>query len=703
MKPVNLERRDGIALILIDNPPVNALSRAVRAGLDECVQQANADVGVVAIVIGCSGRTFIAGADINELGLPATEPALPDVVYRIEACDKPVIAAIHGTCLGGGLEVAMACHYRLALAGASLGLPEVKLGLLPGANGTQRLPRLVGAELALDMMLSGEPISADVALQAGILDQLTDAADLHVAAIEFAKTVSGKKFRRVRDLAVSNVDGQLFERAKLAIVKQCRGLFAPQQIIRCVEIATSTEFDEGCRLERELFKKCLDSPQASGLMHSFFAHRAVNKIPGVNKQTSMRKIQKVAVLGAGTMGAAIAYNCLTAGYDVHLLDNDEAGLARGHNTIQKLFAGGVKRGKLSAAAMQDGESRLQSGTDDTVLEDVDLVIEAVYEDMALKKKVFRRIDAICRAGAILATNTSTLDVDEIAAATNRPRDVIGLHFFSPAHIMRLLEIVRGAQTSAEVLATTLDLARQLQKISVVVGNCYGFVGNRMLYSYGRENQFLLLEGAAPEYIDQALYDWGMAMGPNAVGDLAGLDVGYKARRGRNDLPADPRFYRIADMLVEAGRFGQKTGRGMYRYSGDSRTPSPDPEIQAMIETEAARLGILQRSIAPQEIIERCIYGLVTEGARILKDGKALRASDIDVIWINGYGFPAYRGGPMHYADTVGLRKVLSKVGEFRDRFGTEYWKPPELLRELALAGKTFADFDKAQAQTLVRS
>jgi 3-hydroxyacyl-CoA dehydrogenase len=394
------------------------------------------------------------------------------------------------------------------------------------------------------------------------------------------------------------------------------------------------------------------------------------------------------------MGAGIAYNCLTAGYAVHLLDNNEEGLERGATTIRKLFEGGVARGKISEEKMAQGIERLSITTEYGDIGDADLVIEAVFENMTVKKEVFEKLDSVCKAGAILATNTSTLDVDEIAGATKRPQDVIGLHFFSPAHIMRLLEIVRGAATSAEVIATSLALAKRLRKIGVVVGNCFGFVGNRMLYSYGRENQFLLLEGAAPEQIDQAMFEWGMAMGPNAVGDLAGLDVGYKVRQERTDLPDDPRFYRIADLLVEQGRFGQKTGKGMYLYSDGSRNPKPDPEVQTLINNESEKLGITRRDIEPQEIIERCIYGLISEGARILEDGIAARSSDIDVIWTNGYGFPRHRGGPMHFADTVGLAAVYEKVCEFRDRFGAEFWEPPALLKDLADKNQRFADFDK---------
>jgi len=694
MKPVRLELRDNIALISIDSPPVNALSHAVRDGLMRFIEQADADSEVNAIVIICDGRTFIAGADIREFDMPPQAPHLPDIVDRIDACETPVVAAIHGTALGGGLEVAMGCHYRIALASAKLGLPEVLLGLLPGASGTQRLPRLVGAEMALNMMLSGKPIGAKAALDAGLIDHVVTTDDLAGAALEFAATAIDKGPRHVRDLPVAEVADDLFDKSRISIAKKARGLFSPDRIIRCVELSTQVGYDEGCKAERELFMECKDSPQSAGLRHAFFAERTVNKVPGISKETKVINIDKVAVLGAGTMGAGIAYSCLNAGYNVHLLDNNEEGLERGRATIHKLFAGGIARGKISEEKMLETLERLSLSADYDDVSDADLVIEAVFENMAIKKDVFGKLDKVCKQGAILASNTSTLDVDEIAAATNRPQDVIGLHFFSPAHIMRLLEIIRGKETSAEVIATSLRLTKTLGKIGVVVGNCFGFVGNRMLYSYGRENQFLLLEGAPPEQIDKVLYDWGMAMGPNAVGDLAGLDVGYKARQERTDLPDDPRFYRIADMLAQLGRYGQKTGKGMYIYEEGSRQPTPDPQVQIMIDKESRALGIERRDIGAEEIIERCIYGLINEGARILGEGIALRASDIDVIWTNGYGFPRHRGGPMHYADTVGLEKIYARICEFRDQFGAEFWEPSELLAKLAGNGGSFAEFDK---------
>jgi 3-hydroxyacyl-CoA dehydrogenase len=599
---------------------------------------------------------------------------------------------MHGTALGGGLEVALACHYRIAAEAASLGLPEVNLGLLPGASGTQRLPRLIGAARALDMMLSGKPVKAPAALESGLIDHICDDDSLRDAAVDLAAAKVATGPRRISDMTVPEVEPDLFEKTRAGIARKTRGLVSPEKIIRCVELAVQVDFDEGCKAEREFFLECKNSVQSDGLRHAFFAERAVSKVPGIGKDANVRRIDTVAVLGAGTMGAGIAYNCLSAGYTVRLLDNNEKGLERGALTIRKLFEGGVARGKISKENMADGIGRLSTTGDYGDIRDADLVIEAVFENLAIKKEVFEKLDAVCKAGAILATNTSTLDVDAIADVTSRPQDVIGLHFFSPAHIMRLLEIVRGAATSNEVIATSLTLAKRLRKIGVVVGNCFGFVGNRMLYSYGRENQFLLLEGAAPEYIDKTLVDWGMAMGPNAVGDLAGLDVGYKVRQERSDLPDDPRFYRIADLLVEQGRFGQKSGKGMYLYAEGSRSPLPDPEVQSLINSESKKLGIKRREIAPQEIVERCIYGLITEGARILVDGIAARSGDIDVVWTNGYGFPRHRGGPMHYADGVGLATVCEKVSEFRDSFGAEFWEPPVLLKELASRDQKFSDF-----------
>ena len=691
MSEVSLDVTDGIALITIDNPPVNALSQRVREGLTECIERADSDSDCEAIVIACRGRTFIAGADIREFDQPPAGPLLPNVVERIEAVGKPVVAALHGTALGGGLEVALGCHYRIAAASAKVGLPEVNLGLLPGATGTQRVPRLAGAQAALDLMLSGKPLPSDAAHEIGIVDRVVADDALLDAAIEYAKELRTRGPRRIRDLPVPPAAEGLFDEVRKKIASKTRGLLSPEKIIQCVEAATTHDYEAGCRFERECFLECKASPQSAGLRHAFFAERAAARVPGIGKDTPTRDIARVAVLGAGTMGAGIAYACMSAGLDVHLLDNSEEGLAHGRDTISGYLQHGIQRGKLTETTAALAMDRLSTSTSYDDVADADLVIEAVFENMAVKKEVFATLDRVCRAGAILATNTSTLDVDEIASATSRARDVVGLHFFSPAHIMRLLEIVRGAETGDDVVATALAFAKRLRKVGVVVGNCFGFVGNRMLYSYGRENQFLLLEGAAPEFIDRTLFDWGMAMGPNAVGDLAGLDVGYKVRQERSDLPEDPRFYRVADMLAEQGRFGQKTGRGMYLYEAGSRSPQPDPDVQTMIRAEAERLGVTQRDISADEVIDRCIFGLVTEGARILEDGIASRASDIDVIWIAGYGFPAWRGGPMHFADELGLDAVYRKVLEFRERFGAEFWEPPGLLKSLAESGGRFSD------------
>ena len=693
--PVTIARSGTVSVITIDNPPVNALSQSVRAGLIAAAEAGNSDSEVASIVIICAGRTFIAGADIREFDKPPDPPHLPDVVAAIEASDKPVLAAIHGTGLGGGFEVALGCHYRMATADASVGLPEVRIGLLPGASGTQRLPRLAGVEKALDMMLSGTPVRAAEALAAGLVDRITTEDDLRGAAVAYAKDLAGSGPRRIRDMELKPVDPALFDATRKKIAVKTRGLLSPQMIIRSVELSRELNFDEGCKAERQFFLECKASPQSSGLRHAFFAERAVAKVPGISTGTKRREIMSVAVIGAGTMGAGIAYGCLNAGCELTLLDNRTDGLAHGEATVRGLFEAGVDRGKINPAKAEDGLARFNTSQSYDDLGEVDLVIEAVFESMAIKKEVFGELDNVCRKGAILATNTSTLDIDEIAAATDRPADVIGLHFFNPAHIMRLLEIVRAAKTSDEVVASSLAFAKRLGKIGVLVRNCFGFVGNRMLYSYGRENQRLLLEGAAPEYIDRVLYDWGMAMGPNAVGDLAGLDVSYKVRQERTDLPDDPSFYRIADMLAERGRYGQKTGKGIYRYERGSRTPIPDPEVQEMIGAEAERLGIEQREVTEQEIIERCIYGLIAEGTRIVEEGIAAGASDVDVIWINGYGFPRHRGGPMHFADEVGAKVICDAISEYQKRPGLGYWKSPNLLKNMATNGTRFKDSSTA--------
>ena len=691
--PATLLRQGEIAVLTVDNPPVNALSHAVRSAIVTSLEEAAADDEIKALVLICEGRTFFAGADITEFGKPPKDPDLRHMQAVLERLPKLTVAAIHGTALGGGLETALCCNYRVAASTAKLGLPESNLGLIPGAGGTQRLPRVVGAEKALDMMISGKPIGAKEALERGLVDELVDAPLLE-AALNFAQKLvaRGAPLRRTSELEVDAVDDGFFADYRSKMARRTRGFEAPERIVQAVEAALTQPFEDGMAAERRLFEECMASPQSSSMRHLFFAERAAAKVPGIGREVRPRTMEQVAVIGAGTMGAGIALACMNAGLPVTLLDNSDEGLARGRDTISKLLDAQVSKGRMPSDDMASRLALLETSQDYASLGNADMIIEAVFETMAIKEEVFGKLDAHCKPGAILATNTSTLDIDRIAASTGRPEDVIGLHFFSPANVMRLLEIVRGAATRDQVIVDSLALGKKIGKLGVVVGNCFGFVGNRMLYGYGRENQLLLLEGATPERIDAALQDWGMAMGPNAVGDLAGLDVGYKVRQERTDLPDDPRYYRVATLLAEMGRYGQKTGKGTYLYEPGSRRPIPDPEVQALIKAEAERLGVPQRDVSADEIIERCIYALVVEGAKILEEGIASRAGDIDAVWANGYGFPRYRGGPMFYADTVGLRTVYETVCRFSELYGEEYWAPPGLLRQLAETGGTFADY-----------
>ncbi len=684
-------RADGeIAVITVDNPPVNALSHEVREGLDDAVARAAAAPEIDLILLVCAGRTFIAGADIREFNQVPRAPHLPDLLNRIEACGKPVVAAIHGTALGGGLETAMACHYRCADRHAQLGLPEVNLGLLPGAGGTQRLPRLVGPGIALDLMCGGRPIAAAQALEAGLIDKIVETEDLLSGAIDWARELlrEGVVARPTSAMTVpaAETDFGSFDEYRKKIARRTRGLLSPELIIRCVEDSLTLPFAEALANERARFMECKSSPQSAALRYLFFAEREVAKVPGLDPAATPREQDRVAVLGAGTMGGGIALACLAAGCEVSLLDSGPEALNAGKARMTDVLEQQITKGRLTAERAAEQLQRLRLVADYDALADVDIVIEAVFESMEVKREVFARLDDVCRAGAVLATNTSTLDVDRIASATGRPQDVIGMHFFSPANVMRLLEIVRGNETADDVIATALAFARRLKKVGVVVGNCFGFVGNRMLYGYGRESQMMLLEGVAPERIDRVLVEWGMAMGPHAVGDLAGLDVGYKVRSERTDLPDDPCFYRVADMLVERGRLGQKTGRGMYDYDHGARLGKPSAEVAEMIRAEADRLGVEQREVGDREILERCIYALVNEGARCLEDGIATRAGDIDVIWANGYGFPRYRGGPMFYASQVGLAEVYERICHYAETLDSRYWQPADLLRESAADG-----------------
>ncbi|MGB5486518.1 MAG: 3-hydroxyacyl-CoA dehydrogenase NAD-binding domain-containing protein [Lysobacterales bacterium] len=696
---VNLRNQGRIGVIEINSPPVNALSQTVRMGIMQSLQSAIEDVAIEAIVLICSGRTFIAGADIREFGLPPKTPHLPDVVAALEASPKTVVAAIHGTALGGGFEIALGCHYRVARFDAKVGLPEVKLGLLPGAGGTQRLPRLIGVQAALPIMMTGEPVGAAKAAGLGAIDHVAK-GDLLKESLAFTEKLltEDAPLRRLCDTQIDPalIPEKYYDDFRAANARRMRGYFSPERIISAVQAAVALPFEKGMKRERELFTECMQSPESVALRHVFFAERQAAKVAGLAKDTPLRTINSVAMIGAGTMGGGIAMNFTSRGIPVHMVDVDVAAIERGIAVVRGNYMRGVKKGRMSEAQLDTLMKLFIPTTDYAQLASVDLVIEAVFENMAVKKEIFKRLDQVCKPGAILASNTSYLDLDEIAQVTSRPQDVVGMHFFSPANIMRLLEVVRGAATAQDVMATVMKLARQIGKVGVVSGVCHGFIGNRMLEGYIREAGLLLLEGAKPEQIDRVLFEFGMPMGPIAMGDLAGIDIGARVReeRRRNGtMPADERFGLVADKLVAMGRFGQKTGAGVYLYETGSRTPVPDPQVQTLIQNEAARLGISQRRVSDDEVLTRCIYPLINEGARILEEGIAQRASDIDVVWINGYGFPAYRGGPMHYADSVGLKKIYDRVCSYRDTLGNEfgYWEPAPLLERLAGEGGRFAD------------
>ena len=692
---VSYELVGNIGVISVNSPPVNALSQAVREGILNAVNAAQED-GSEAIVLRCEGRTFIAGADITEFGKPPMEPGLPEVLGAIENSKKPVIAAIHGTALGGGFEVALACHYRCAIASAKVGLPEVKLGLLPGAGGTQRVPRVAGVQVALDMITSGNPVAAAKANSMGLLDEVVEGDDLQAAAIKYATDLleSGAPLKRIRDITIdpATIEPGFFDAARKKLAKRARGQIAPDKIVSCIEAAVNLPMDQGLERERELFRELVTSPESAAMRHIFFAERQAAKIKDLPKDTPLRDIKKVAIIGGGTMGGGIAMCFANVGIPVVMLEINDEALERGMNIIRKNYTITVQKGKLPADKMEQLISTISGTTDYADLSDVDLVIEAVFENLDLKKEIFAKLDAVCKPGAILATNTSYQDVDAIAEATSRPQDVLGLHFFSPANVMKLLEIVRGAKTADDALATSMQIGKKIGKVCALSRVCYGFIGNRMLGGYGREAQMLLMDGCTPAQVDSALEKFGMAMGPLAMGDLAGLDVGYKARQARTDLPDDPKLYRMGTLLVEMGRHGQKTGAGFYKYDPQTRQRMSDPEIESMIKEEAAKLGIEQRTISDEEILQRCFYPLINEGALILEEGIAQRPSDIDVVYVFGYAFPAAKGGPMHYADHVGLKNVYDKICEFRDMYGEQYWKPAPLLEKLAKEGKIFAEW-----------
>ena len=678
-----------LGIIRIDNPPVNALSQTVRAGIMQSLEQARTDDSQLLLIL-CAGRTFIAGADITEFGKPPQAPSLPDVITALECFPKPVAAALHGTALGGGLELSMACHYRAALPATRLGLPEVKLGLLPGAGGTQRLPRLVGPELALEMMTGGAPITAEKALEAGLIDQIIE-GELEPAAISWAQTLlaDSAPVRPTGERPVpAPAQSDFLARHAKDTARKHRGQLAPGYIAELVELALNASLEDGLKRERECFLACKASPQSAALRHVFFAERATGKLPDIPADTPLRPIRRVAVIGAGTMGGGIAMCFASAGIPVILVETAQDYLDKGLEKIRQNYASSVKRGRFSAEAVAGWLDNITGTLDYADLADVDLVIEAVFENMAVKQEVFGKLDAACKPGCILASNTSYLDVNAIAAATKRPADVIGAHFFSPANVMKLLEVVRADKTAADVVQTFMKLARTIGKIPVAVGVCHGFVGNRMLRAYARQAQLLLLEGATPTQLDQAMENWGMAMGPLAVSDLAGLDIGYRSRRDQGIEPGSVLESALADTLVEKDRLGQKSGAGYYRYDPATRARQADPEVEQLLRDIAAQWQVPQREIGDEEIVDRLILALVNEGAAIVQEGIAARPSDVDIVYINGYGFPSWRGGPMYYADSLGLDAALARLQELRTITGDESWEPAPLLRELAAAGST---------------
>ena len=688
-----------VLVVTIDNPPVNALGAAVRQGLLAAMQQAQADAAVTAVLLVGAGKAFIAGADIREFGKPPVAPILPEVCRAIENLNKPVVAVLHGAALGGGLEVALSAHYRLALPAATLGLPEVNLGLLPGSGGTQRAPRLMGVQAATAMMLSGQPLKAQAALQAGLVDKLVDSTDPLAAGLAYVRELLAAQapVRRTRDLAIAERQAALawLEEQKTETAKKSRGLFSPLKIIECVQAALQLPFDEGMARERALFMECIDSPQRAGLIHAFFAEREVVKVPEA-QAAQPRPVASIAVIGGGTMGAGIAVAALDAGLPVTMIERDAESIARGRANVEKVYNALVAKGRMTEAAKAAVMARYTGSTSYADIAQVDLVIEAVFEDIEVKKTVFRELDRVCKPGAVLATNTSYLDIDAIAASTSRPQDVIGLHFFSPANIMKLLEIVVPAKVAPDVVATAFELAKKLKKVPVRAGVCDGFIGNRILAVYKQAADYLLEDGASPYEIDAAVRGFGFAMGPFQVTDLAGGDIGWATRK-RRAATRDPqaRYVEIADRICERGWFGQKTGRGFYLYPEGSRTGQPDPEVLAIVDAERAKKGITPRSFTADEIMRRYMAAMVNEGANVVHEGIALRPLDVDVTFVAGYGFPRHRGGPMKWADMTGLPQLLADIEAFAKE-DPLFWKPSPLLVQLVREGRNFDSMNQAE-------
>ena len=690
---VKLERHDGVGIVTVNSPPVNALSAAVRGGILECIKAAVADPAIKGIVLTCAGRTFIAGADITEFGKPPKAPALNDVLSEIENSPKPVVAAIHGTALGGGLEVALACHFRVAVKEAKLGLPEVKLGLLPGAGGTQRLPRAVGPELAVKMIVGGDPIGAAEALKNGLIEEIVEGPASGGEAFVRKLLAEKRPLRRLRDddskLAAAKADRSIFTNAVAAMTKKSRGLEAPFAAADAVGYAIDFPFDEGLKKEREGFLKLVASDQSKAQRYAFFAEREAAKIAGVPEGTKSRPVNRVAILGAGTMGGGIAMSFANAGVPVTLIETGEEQLKRGLGIMQKNWEATAARGGIPADAPAKRMALITGVVGIENVGDADLVIEAVFETMAVKKEVFGKLDQFAKPGAVLASNTSYLNIDEIAKSTKRPQDVLGMHFFSPANVMKLCEIVRADKTAPDALVTAVTIARKIAKVPAVVGVCDGFVGNRMLAQRGKQSEKLLFEGALPQQVDAVVTKFGMPMGPFAMGDLAGPDIGWRSRKDRG-IKSE-----IADALCEAGRFGQKTGKGYYKYEAGSRSALPDPEVEKLIDETLARLGRKKRAVSDEEILERMMYPMINEGAKILEEGIAARPSDIDVVWLYGYGWPIYRGGPMFWADTVGLKHIADRLSFYAKETNDPSLEPAPLLKKLAAEGKTFASLAAA--------
>ncbi len=698
MNKTTFEVRGDVAVIRLENPPVNSLGLELRQALVDSVERANSDSGVKAIVLIGSGAGFSGGADIREFGTPKATayPNLHNVLRAMEDSDKPVIAAIGGVCMGGGLELALACHFRVSVPGAKIALPEVKLGLLPGAGGTQRLPRLLGAEAALNMIVSGATVASEKLKATPLFDAFGD-GDLLEFALGFARRVIGEAMapKRVRDLPLSVPNAEAFFQFARNTVKAVAGPYpAPLACVEAVAAAATKPFDAGLKRERELFVGLMLSPESAALRHVFQAERAASRILDVPEDTPVRPIRKVGVIGAGTMGGGITMSLINAGLPVVLLETKQEALDRGLATIQRNYQSALRKGTLNEASLAARLALITPTLDYAALREADLIIEAVFESMDVKRQVFQALDEVAKQGAILASNTSYLNLDQIAAVTRRPEDVIGLHFFSPANVMRLLEVVRGAKTAKDVLATAMRLAKTMGKVAVVSGVCDGFIGNRMLARYGTAAHDLLMAGALPQQVDAALQEFGMAMGPFRVGDLAGLDIGWAARKRLSAEYPDKDFSNVSDVLCEAGRFGQKTGAGWYRYEAGSRNPIPDPKVTQIIEEYRRKKGFTARQVSSAEIVERCIYALINEGARIIEEGIAQRSSDIDLVYLNGYGFPPYRGGPMFYADQTGLQDIVHALQKIAAQPGSDpsAWKPAALLTRLARQGQTFSDY-----------